>query len=388
MTCTSQGTGRRLLEVPRDTLAPIREPDTLPCQLTLAAPEAGGRSFHCSEQTLTPHGGEGSGELSTELVPARRKLLQSSNVILAVNVTFPSINTSPQSQTSANAFNQAMVSDPSSVLGGFEQVPPLGFSECPCPVTGHSLGFCPWMTVCRNWCPNCGSLQMYTAIIESVGSEAAILIQGWGNVGVASVALTYVSQLDSGFVATPPPPALASPAGGSGSVGKFVGIAVAAVLGCTALAGGALSALFFPLSHRGCSKERVEGGGCYAVKPIPPKTVRWADRIILLVFVASWMSCPAPTIAPLLIAAAGHFGVQADPIPIAGIAIVLHKFGFAAAYAAAKSACQTALVSLRRNPTSTMRLGLCFIQQSLLLKGWPLKRASWRVCVQERCLSA
>jgi len=31
---------------------------------------------------------------------------------------------------------------------------------------------------------------------------------------------------------------------------------------------------------------------------------------------------------------------------LAGIAIVLHKFGFAAAYAAAKSACQTALAYL------------------------------------------
>jgi hypothetical protein len=111
----------------------------------------------------------------------RRRLLQSSNVSLAVNVTFPSSTQSPQSQTIANAFNQALVTNPSSVLGGFEQ--------------------------------------------------------GWGSAGVAAVSLTYVSQSDSGFSASAPPPLAANPPSSNGSVGTFVGIAVAAVLGCTALAG-------------------------------------------------------------------------------------------------------------------------------------------------------
>lgn len=128
---------------------------------------------------------------SDSVASARRKLLQSSNVSLAVNVTFPSSTQSPQSQTIANAFNQALVANPSSVLGGFEQ--------------------------------------------------------GWGTAGVAAVALTYVSQSDSGFVTPAPPPLAATLPSSNGSVGTFVGIAVAAVLGCTALAGLTPTQLLRPL---------------------------------------------------------------------------------------------------------------------------------------------
>jgi len=146
---------------------------------------------HCSTRAQPAAEREVKGGESDSVASARRRLLQSSNVSLAVNVTFPSSTQSPQSQTIANNFNQALVANPSSVLGGFEQ--------------------------------------------------------GWGSASVAAVALTYVSQYDSGFVTPAPPPLAAPPPSSNGSVGIFVGIAVAAVLGCTALAGLTLTQLSRPL---------------------------------------------------------------------------------------------------------------------------------------------
>ena len=105
-----------------------------------------------------------------------RQLLQGGSATLQVNVTFPTT-----SQSLASTFNQALQSSPTSVLGGFEQ--------------------------------------------------------GWGSVGVTSVAFSYVTASDSGLADAPAPPATASSGSADGSVGTFVGIAVAAVLGLTILAG-------------------------------------------------------------------------------------------------------------------------------------------------------
>lgn len=121
--------------------------------------------------------------------PGGRHLLQSSSVSLQVNVTFPSTSQNSASQGLASTLDQALQSNPSSILGGFEQ--------------------------------------------------------GWGSVGVTSVALSYVTSADSGLVGQAPSPP-SSPTSGSsdGSVGTFVGIAVAAVLGLTVLA-GRLAALVY-----------------------------------------------------------------------------------------------------------------------------------------------
>ena len=125
-------------------------------------------------------------KISHEVEPAAvevvqtRQLLQSGTVNLQVNVTFPSTTQNTASQGLATAFNQALQNNPSSALGGFEQ--------------------------------------------------------GYGAVGVTSVALSYVTASDSGLNSPPASP----PAGtGDGSVGTFIGIAVAAVLGLTVLAGKA-----------------------------------------------------------------------------------------------------------------------------------------------------
>ena len=115
---------------------------------------------------------------ATEAVLHARQLLQSGTVNLQVNVTFPSTSQNSGSQGVATAFDQALQTNPSSVLGGFEQ--------------------------------------------------------GYGAVGVTSVALSYVTASDSGLGS---PPAISPPSSGDGSVGTFIGIAVAAVLGLTALAG-------------------------------------------------------------------------------------------------------------------------------------------------------
>ena len=123
-------------------------------------------------------------ELSEKILSAAkagehtRQLLQSGSVNLQVNVTFPSTSQNSASQGLATAFNQALQSNPSSVLGGFEQ--------------------------------------------------------GYGSVGVTSVALSYVTASDSGLGS---PPASTPTGSGDGSVGTFVGIAVAAVLALTLLAG-------------------------------------------------------------------------------------------------------------------------------------------------------
>lgn len=113
---------------------------------------------------------------------AMRQLLQSGNFGLLVNVTFPNITQSPTSQSAANAFSQALQINASSVLGTFEQ--------------------------------------------------------GWGSVTVASVTLSYVTSIDSGFLEPASPPPMSSPTGSTdGSVGEFVGVAIAAVLGFTFFAG-------------------------------------------------------------------------------------------------------------------------------------------------------
>lgn len=111
-----------------------------------------------------------------------RQLLQSGGVNLLVNVTFPSVAQSPAIQNVANSFNQAIQNNPSSVLGGFEQ--------------------------------------------------------GWGSIAVSSVALSYVTASDSGLEGSASqPPASSPPSSSDGSVGAFVGIAVAAILCLTFVAG-------------------------------------------------------------------------------------------------------------------------------------------------------
>lgn len=110
-----------------------------------------------------------------------RQLLQAGNLYLQVNVTFPSTSQSSTSQATANSFSQALQSNPASVLGGFER--------------------------------------------------------GYGSVGVSSVAQTLVTASESGFSVTAPPPASPSLDSTNGSVGAFVGIAVAAILVLTVFAG-------------------------------------------------------------------------------------------------------------------------------------------------------
>ena len=121
-----------------------------------------------------------------------RSLLQASKVTLAVNVTFPPTTQVPTSQETASAFSQALQDNSSQVLGGF--------------------------------------------------------YQGWGTAGVGNVSLTVVdlsADAGPGSQARPPPPpapaTAAAPDPGNGSVGSFIGIAVAAVLGCSALAGMSVS---------------------------------------------------------------------------------------------------------------------------------------------------
>ena len=106
----------------------------------------------------------------------RRILLQTSTAInLLVNVTFPLQTSVTGSQQAAVALNQALASNSTSVLAGFQQV--------------------------------------------------------WGTTSVNGVQLTYVTMSSP----SPGTPATSPPSGGS--VGSLVGIAVAAVIGCTILAG-------------------------------------------------------------------------------------------------------------------------------------------------------
>lgn len=97
-----------------------------------------------------------------------------------VNVTFPTAAQQPSSLAAATAFSTALQSTPSAVLAGFEA--------------------------------------------------------GWGATTVAGVSLSFV---ESGAASAPPPPSSSAPAtsSGSGSLGAFIGIAVAAVIGCSLLSG-------------------------------------------------------------------------------------------------------------------------------------------------------
>lgn len=106
----------------------------------------------------------------------RRSMLQTTAITLFVNVTFPLPSSNSASGPAAIAFNNAMISNANSVLSGFQQ--------------------------------------------------------GWGSTGITGVQLIYLIQ--SAPTAVSP---IASPSGGAGSAGSLIGVAVAAIVGCSFLAG-------------------------------------------------------------------------------------------------------------------------------------------------------
>ena len=131
---------------------------------------------HSLSRQGSRHGQE-TGRRVQEAQLLRRALLQASSVLLNVNVTFPAPAQQAGSQQVAVAFNQALLNNSTSVLSGFQQ--------------------------------------------------------GWGATGVNGVQLIYLTQAAPAATT----PIGAPPASGGGSIGTLVGIAVAAVLGCSVLAG-------------------------------------------------------------------------------------------------------------------------------------------------------
>lgn len=135
-----------------------------------------------------------SGSLEGEAVGVRsvgrtgRSMLQSTQAALDVSVTFPTTIRQANSYQIAFAFRQALEVNSSSVLGSFEA--------------------------------------------------------GWGAVGVTNATLTLNTESSATTSTPPPPPVTADP--GKGSIGSFIGAVVAAVLGCTFLAGRAFTRQVIP----------------------------------------------------------------------------------------------------------------------------------------------